>query len=119
MEDNINFELKRNGDIGIFKLDEKRFDAQIAGLVKGEFTILLTAEEIKKLVIDLSVVEYCDSSGLSSILLAFRILQSNGGHIRLAAPQKNIRTLIEISQLDRILPIFDTVEDAVKDLQNL
>ena len=117
MEENINFELKKIGDVAIFKLDEKRFDAQIAGLVKGEFTILLTAEETKKLVVDLSVVEYCDSSGLSAILLAFRILQSNSGQIRLASPQKNVKTLIEISQLDRILPIFDTVEEAVKDLE--
>lgn len=104
--------------MGIFKLDEKRFDSQIAGLVKGEFTIILTAEDIKKFVVDLSVVEYCDSSGLSAILLAFRILQSNGGKIRLANPKKNIRTLIEISQLDRILPIFDSIEEAVNDLNN-
>ena len=119
MEDNINFELKKIGNIGVFKLDEKRFDAQIAGLVKGEFTILLSAEEINKLVIDLSEVEYCDSSGLSAILLAFRMLQAVSGHIRIAAPKKNIRTLIEISQLDRILPITDTVDDAVNDLKAL
>jgi hypothetical protein len=46
MSDNFNFELKRNGDIAVFKLNERRFDAQIAGLVKGEFTILLHTEEM-------------------------------------------------------------------------
>jgi anti-anti-sigma factor len=119
MSDNFNFELKRNGDIAVFKLNERRFDAQISGLVKGEFTILLHTEEIRKLIIDLSEVEYCDSSGLSAILLAFRVLQSSDGHIRLASPTKNVKTLIEISQLNRILPICNTVHEAEQELLNL
>ncbi|MAT59576.1 MAG: STAS domain-containing protein [Melioribacteraceae bacterium] len=119
MSDNINFELKKDGDIAVFKLNESRFDASIAGLVKGEFTILLHTDEVTKLIIDLSEVEYCDSSGLSAILLAFRILQSNEGHIRLASPTKNVRSLIEISQLDRVLPIFNNIEEAIEDLKKL
>lgn len=117
MEDNINFEFKKNDDVVIFKLLEKSFDASIAGLVKGELTVLLSAEEINKLVFDLSEIEYCDSSGLSAILLSFRILQASDGHIRLASPQKSVRTLIEISQLNRVLPIKETVEDAVSELK--
>ena len=119
MNETVNFELRKENNIAIFKLLEKNFDAQIAGLVKGELTILLTADEINKLVFDLSEVEYCDSSGLSSILLAFRILQSRGGHIRIAAPQKSVRTLIKISQLNRILPISETIEEAIGELKNI
>ena len=74
-------------------------------------------EDVKKFIIDLSEVDYCDSSGLSAILLAFRILQSNEGKIRLATPTKNVKTLIEISQLDRVLPICNTVVEAVQELQ--
>ncbi|MFH0736039.1 MAG: STAS domain-containing protein [bacterium] len=118
MSNNINFEMKRIKDITIFKLNERRFDSSIAGLVKGEFTIVLHTEEIKKLIIDLSEIDYCDSSGLSAILLAFRILQSGEGKIRLAAPRKNVRSLIEISQLNRVLPMFDTVEEAMENLNN-
>ena len=117
MEENINFEFKKDGDVAIFKLNENSFDASIAGLVKGELTILLSAEEVRKLIFDLSEIEYCDSSGLSAILLSFRILQTNDGHIRLASPQKSVRTLIEISQLDRVLPIKETVEEAIEELK--
>jgi len=119
MTENFNYELKRVGDIAIFKLNEKRFDASIAGFVKGEFTILLHTEDVKKLIIDLSEVDYCDSSGLSAILLAFRILQTNEGQIRLASPTKNVKTLIEISQLDRVLSICNTVNEAFKDLESI
>lgn len=118
MSENFNFELKRIDDVSIFKLNEKRFDAQIAGLVKGELTILLHTDEINKLIFDLSEIDYCDSSGLSAILLAYRILQSNEGSIRIASPTKNVKSLIEISQLDRILPIFETVDQAIEDLKS-
>lgn len=119
MNENINFELKRIDDVAVFRLNEKRFDSQIAGLVKGEFTILLHTDDVNKLVIDLAEVEYCDSSGLSAILLAYRILQSEEGHIRIASPTKNVKSLIEISQLDRILPITETVEQAIEDLKKI
>jgi len=119
MGENFNYELKKIGDIAIFKINEKRFDSTIAGFVKGEFTILLHTEDVRKLIIDLSEVDYCDSSGLSSILLAFRILQPNDGHIRLASPTKNVKTLIEISQLDRVLSICNTVNEAIKDLETV
>ncbi|MCB0729433.1 MAG: STAS domain-containing protein [Ignavibacteriae bacterium] len=119
MEENVNFEFKKVEDVAIFKLLESSFDASIAGLVKGELTILLSTGDIQKLVFDLSEIEYCDSSGLSAILLSFRILQSNDGHIRLASPQKSVRTLIEISQLNRVLPIKETVEEAVNELKGI
>jgi len=117
MEESINFEFKKVGDVAIFKLNEPRFDASIAGFVKGELTILLTTEENKKFVFDLSDVEYCDSSGLSAILLAYRILQTHEGYMRLASPTKSVKTLIEISQLDKVLPICNTVNEAVKELE--
>lgn len=119
MNDTVNFEFKKDEDVAIFKLNEKSFDASIAGLVKGELTVLLSAGDIAKMVFDLSEVEYCDSSGLSAILLSFRILQTNNGNIRLANPQKSVRTLIEISQLNRVLPIKETVEEAVNELKNI
>ncbi|NLT49834.1 MAG: STAS domain-containing protein [Ignavibacteria bacterium] len=118
MSDTINFELKKNNGVVVMKLNEPRVDSSVAGLLKGEFSIILTDEEIRYLVLDLSPVEYCDSSGLSAILLAYRLLQSNEGNIKLASPQKNVKSLIEISQLDRVLPIYNSVDEALADVKN-
>ncbi|PIQ08230.1 MAG: anti-anti-sigma factor [Ignavibacteriales bacterium CG18_big_fil_WC_8_21_14_2_50_31_20] len=117
MNESVNFEFSINNGIAIFKLNESRFDAAIAGLVKAEFTISLS-EEVNKLIVDMSQVEYCDSSGLSALLLAFRILQAEEGKIKIASPQKSVKTLIEISQLDKILPIYNSVEEAIKEFNN-
>jgi len=112
----MNFETKRIGDVTVFKLNEKRLDTSISGLLKGEFTMILKVEGVNKMIIDLSEVESCDSSGLSAILVANRIVSANEGQIRLAAPSEKVHTLIKITQLDRVLPVTDTVEHAILEL---
>lgn len=112
----MNFETKRVGDITVFKLNEKRLDTSISGLLKGEFTMILKVEGVNKLIIDLSAVESCDSSGLSAILVANRIVSANEGKIRLAAPSEKVHTLIRVTQLDRVLSVTETVEQALTEL---
>jgi anti-sigma B factor antagonist len=113
----MNFEIKRVNNITIFKLNEKRLDTSISGLVKGEFTLLLKVEGVNKLVLDLSEVENCDSSGLSAILVANRILNSTGGSMRIAAPSDKVYSLIKITQLDRVLPVCENVDAAMIELE--
>ena len=112
----MNFEIKKIDDITIFKLNEVRLDTNISGLVKGEFTLLLKVEGVSKLVVDLSEVESCDSSGLSSLLVANRILNSTGGKMRIAAPSEKVYSLIKITQLERVLPVSKTVDEAFAEL---
>jgi anti-sigma B factor antagonist len=112
----MNFETKNIKDITIFKLKEKRLDTNISGLVKGELTLLLKSDGANKLIVDLSEVETCDSSGLSAILVANRMVHSIGGKIRLAAPSNKVYSLIKITQLDRVLTVCETVNEAVLEL---
>lgn len=112
----MNFETKRIDDITIFKLNEKRLDTNISGLVKGEFTLLLKVEGVSKLILDLSEVETCDSSGLSAILVANRIINTTGGSMRIASPSEKVYSLIKITQLDRVLPVCETVDEAFREL---
>lgn len=115
----MNFEIKKIDDITIFKLNEPRLDTNISGLVKGEFTLLLKVEGVSKLVVDLTDVESCDSSGLSSLLVANRILNSTGGVMRIAAPSEKVYSLIKITQLERVLPVCKTVDEAFAELNKV
>ncbi len=114
----MNFETKWIDGVTIFKLNEKKLDTNISGLVKSEFTLLLKVKGVKKLILDLSYVESCDSSGLSAILVANKILQSSGGSIRLASPSEKVFNLIKITQLNRVLPVCNSVEEAFSELKN-
>ena len=115
----MNYEIKKINGVTVFKLNEKRLDTNISGLLKGEFTLLLKVEGANKFILDLSEVESCDSSGLSAILVANRILNTTDGHVRIASPSEKVYSLIKITQLDRVLPVCSTVDEAYEQLKKV
>ncbi len=109
----MNFEIRKNGSATIFKLKERRLDFSISAELKGEF-LLLCRPKLKNLVIDLSKVDFCDSSGLSALLIAERQMRDHDGVLKLVGLRKDILALIKISQLDRVFKIYSNVSKAVK-----
>ncbi len=94
------------------KLDEAKLDTHLAPQLKSEF-VTLHAEGVKNIILDLSDVKYTDSSGLSALLVGNRTIQQNGGIFILSCLSDHVMKLIKISQLDGVLNIMPTVEEAV------
>lgn len=111
--DRMEFEIKKNGDATVLRLKERKLDATISPELKGEFLILCDGK-IKSLVLDLSDVDFCDSSGLSALLIAERKMREHGGLVKLVGLQKKVMALIKISHLDRAFQIYDSVAKALK-----
>ncbi|HVN47559.1 MAG TPA: STAS domain-containing protein [Bacteroidota bacterium] len=107
----MKFVTKKNGTETILKLQGKKLDASIAPDLKGEILVLCKA---KKLIIDLTAVEFCDSSGLSALLLAERKMRETGGTVQLVGVQKKVLSLMKISHLDQTFHMFDTLAKAAK-----
>ena len=65
------------------------------------------------LILDLSPVEYVDSSGLSAILTAERLWKGFGTFVITGVVSENIKKLITISRLDTVLTIIPTRQEAI------
>ncbi len=115
----MNYTIDKIDGISIFTLNEIRLDANISGLVKGEFTGMVKENSVRKMVIDLSLVESCDSSGLSTLLVANRLMGSISGSLRIVCPSKKILTLIKITQLDKVLKLSNSLDEALSELKLL
>jgi len=100
-------DVQANGSAITLTLKEKKLDSAIAGELKGEFLLLCTPK-IKTLTVDLANVEFCDSSGLSALLIADRKMKEHGGKVRLLNVHKKVLGLLKISMLDRVFEIEDT-----------
>lgn len=109
----MKIDVKKNGTATILKIKERKLDATVSPDLKGEF-LVLCKPSLKELVIDLKDVEFCDSSGLSALLIAERKMRENGGSVKLVGVQKKVMSLLKISHLDRAFPIYDTVAKALK-----
>ena len=96
----------------LIQLNETKLDATVSPQLKSEF-VTLNAEGNKNIIADLSQVKYIDSSGLSAILIANRLCQDANGTFILAGVTDHVMKLIKISQLDTVLELLPSVEEAV------
>lgn len=69
-----------------------------------------------KLVIDLSRATFIDSSGLGALLGAYRSAHDANGELRIAAPLPEVHDILTLMRLDRILPPYDTTDQALNGL---
>ena len=66
-----------------------------------------------RVVIDMEGVSFVDSTGLGSVIAALKQIRSSQGDLRLAAPNQQVRVVLELTTLDRVFPYYSTVEEAL------
>jgi len=108
----MKYVLDKKEQYTILELQEEKLDSGLAPLLKSEF-VTFHAEGIRNLIMDLSKVQYADSSGLSALLIANRLCKELKGILVLVGLQPGLEKLVKISQLTTILTIFPTIEEGV------
>lgn len=58
-----------------------------------------------RLVLDMSQVEFADSSGLSAILACVSAARRRGGNVALLSPRPRVRALVELTRLDDVVSV--------------
>ena len=65
------------------------------------------------LVVDLEQVSFIDSVGLATLVGAAKRAVAHGGTLQVACALAKIRQLVRLTQLDRRIPLFHTVDEAL------
>ena len=112
------FEVKQNGNYTLISILSEKLDTNIAPSIKSEL-VLIAGNGEKNMVIDLKDTRYCDSSGLSAILVANRLCKNAKGTFVLTGLQSAVERLISISQLDTVLNITDNETQAADLIQKI
>ena len=107
----MKFSLDKQKHFSILTLMEKNLNSLISPDLKSEF-VFFHNEGVNNLILDLSGVDYVDSSGLSAILTANRLWKLNGTFVLTGIVSESVKKLIAISRLDTILNIIPTLEEA-------
>lgn len=105
------FDIQKLGGYTLVKVNADRLDTNNAPDLKSELVILNNDGE-KNIVLDLSNVSYCDSSGLRAVLVANRLCEDAIGTFILCGLQPDVENLVKISMLHTVLLITDTVKEA-------
>ena len=68
----------------------------------------------RRLIVDLSRVSYVDSGGIGSLVEMYLHLVRRGGQLKILRPSPSSRRVLQITQLDTVLEIFDDEEEAIR-----
>ena len=68
-----------------------------------------------RIVVDLSATDFIDSSGLGALISGLKIARQEGGDLRIAATPKQVGTVLELTNLNRVLPTYESVDTAFDD----
>lgn len=109
---NMHFTLDKTETHVVIKLHEEKLNTLIAAELKSEL-LLLNTQGYYNMILDLSESLYCDSSGLSAILVGNRLCRNANGAFVITGINDMVMKLIQISQLDQVLNLKDTLEESV------
>ncbi len=102
----MNFDIEKDGSAVTLRIKERKLDSSVSPELKGEF-LIICKPKVEKLTVDMKEVEFCDSSGLSALLIADRKMKEHGGKVVLRNVHKKVVSLIKISMLDRVFEIHE------------
>ncbi len=109
----MDFKIDKLDDFILVKVLKEKLDTSVAPGLKSEL-VLLAGNNEKNILMDLTSCTYCDSSGLSAILVANRLCKNSDGVFVLAGLQPAVERLISVSQLNTVINIAPTIEDGIE-----
>lgn len=110
----MKFSINKQDLYSIFRVEDENLNNSIAPDLKTEF-VTLSVGDTQNLIIDLSLVKYIDSSGLSSILTAHRIWKEMGGSFVVTGVKSPVvEKLFEISRIGQVVTILPSVQESIE-----
>lgn len=108
----MNFNIEDKGRYTQVTSNVDKLDTTCAPELKSEL-VYLNKTGVRNVIIDLAATRYCDSSGLSALLVANRLCKSVGGSLVVCGLQEPVQKLVQISQLESVLSITPSAAEAV------
>lgn len=69
-------------------------------------------ERCPALIVDVSAVDFIDSTGLATLIEYHRDASAHGGIFTLAGTNPNLKAIFDVVQIEKVLAIFPTVTEA-------
>lgn len=105
-------ELVENTSAGrVVLAPQGKFNMVTAPSVKARIDELVRGGS-SRIIVDLSGVGFIDSSGLGALIGSLKSARQAGGDVRISGPGEQVRAVLRLTNLDRILAPYDTIEEA-------
>ena len=69
--------------------------------------VIASTAPATRVIVDMSGVEFCDSTGMNVLLSCLRQARERGGELELAAPRPAVRKILSVTGLDAVFTVAD------------
>ena len=107
----MSVKIENKNGLSVFHV-EGEIDINSAPAIKKSFDKLLSSKT-PKVIINLSKVTYVDSSGLATMVEILKNMRSYGGRLRLTNLSAKIKSLFEITKLEKLFEIMADEAEAI------
>ena len=83
--------------------ETERLDAAVKGLLE---------QNVKKFVLDITTLDYADSSGIGMLVCCLTNVKKAGGDLKLVGANPRIKRILNMTGVDSILSTYDTLAEA-------
>jgi anti-sigma B factor antagonist len=108
MAENLVLETQERGDVTVVSV-KGEVDLYTAPSLKERVADLVSSGQ-SRLAVDLSGVEFMDSTGLGVLIGALKRSKEVGGSLALIAPREQVIKVLSITGLDKVFTIHDNVD---------
>jgi anti-sigma B factor antagonist len=88
-------------------------DLYTAPRLQSELASVLAGAEPTRLSVDMSAVEFCDSTGMNVLLAAHRRATEQGGSLDLVGPRPAVRKILQVTGLETVFTVLKDQAPAV------
>lgn len=112
----MNCRLHTEGNVALVTPRNTRLDARIADELKDQL-LAVVRDGHARIALDLSGVDFVDSSGLGALVAVRRQLEGQG-ELAIAGVRPAVMKLFRLTRLDRVFRLFDSAPEALAALHN-
>ncbi len=108
----MNYTIKKQGDCLVVALSGE-VDVSVTDSLREDVDRALVNFGTGNILFDLSGVEFMDSAGLGVILGRYKKLRGQGGNVYLAGAKPQVKKVLELSGLLRLMEEYPTAGDVL------
>jgi anti-sigma B factor antagonist len=82
-------------------------DLYTAPRLQSQLAAALNTEHAVRLVVDMSGVDFCDSTGMNVLLGAQRMARERGGDLELSAPRPAVLKILQVTGLETVFTVVE------------
>ncbi len=109
----MNAQVKLRGEVAVVKVKGKLMGGPETYECHSRMKQLIS-EGCTKAAIDLSDVEWVNSSGLGMLIACYTSFRNANGDLKLACASEKTKDLLAITKLDGVFESYNTIDEAVQ-----